>query len=337
MLHKKVEALLASALAVFLAGAGMASAGTKVDLNGGIYPGLKFDKDGSSFTLMGAEAEITARVSNKTRDIVTAAFQLWAQPDMNDWTMGYHFGLAYATVPLGLRMPTIKVGQAVIPFGLLADYDTHIQIVQTPYAKSLSQRIDLGAGLEGSIARTSYALWVSNGTGPYRLDNDKNKVVTLRIAPKFLLGDAEMTWGVSGLAGSLPYWRLDSMMMAMDGPHFYRMKYRAALDNTTDWGPVTIRLEGLAGRDSALAGPMVYGYYGEARVAVLSWLEPMVKYDGYHVADQGSHRSLAAGVTFYPPNQSTVNLQAFFQQDWMKTANMNERFWNVATQVTVRF
>ena len=316
---------------------GWAQAGTKVDLNGGIYPGFRLDANGSSFTLMGAEAEITARVSSKTRDIVTAALQLWAQPDMRDWTMGYHFGLAYAVVPLGLRLPQIKVGQAVIPFGLLADYDTHIQIVQTPFARTLSQRIDLGAGLQGSIAQTAYALWVSNGTGPYRLDNDRNKVVTLRIAPKFLLGDAEMTWGVSGLAGTLPFWQLDSMMMAMDGPHFYRMKYRAALDNTSDWGPLTIRLEGVAGRDSALSGPMVYGYYGEARWAVTDWLEPMVKYDGYHVAEQGSHRSLAAGFTFTPPHQSTVNLQAFFQQDWMKTMMMNERLWNVAAQVTVRF
>ena len=115
---------------------------------------------------MGAEAEITARVSSKTRDIVTVAFQLWAQPDMRDWTMGYHFGLAYAVVPLGLRLPQVKVGQAVIPFGLLADYDTHTQIVQTPFAKTLSQRIDLGAGLQGSIAQTAYALWVSNGHGP---------------------------------------------------------------------------------------------------------------------------------------------------------------------------
>ena len=91
----------------------------------------------------------------------------------------------------------------------------------------------------------------------------------------------------------------------------------------------------MAGKDSALAGPMVYGYYGEARWAVTNWLESMVKHDGYHVADQGTHRSLAAGFTFTPPHQSTVNLQAFFQQDWMKTMMMNERFWNVATQVTV--
>jgi hypothetical protein len=122
--------------------------------------------------------------------------------------MGFHFGEAYVMVPLGLRLPTIRVGQAVIPFGLLADYDTHTQIIQTQYARTLGLRLDPGIGFQGDLGKTAYALWVSNGTGPYLMDNNRNKVVTARIAPKFMLGNAEMTWGVSGLAGvSTRAWR----------------------------------------------------------------------------------------------------------------------------------
>ena len=162
-------------------------------------------------------------------------------------------------------------------------------------------------------------------------------MVTARVAPKFLLGDAELTLGLSGLAGELPYWQLDSMMLMMDGPNFYRMKYRVALDNTTDWGPATLQLEGVLGKDSVLSGPLVYGYYAEARYAFTNWLETITKYDGYHITDQGSHRTVDAGFILYPLNITSIDLQVIFQHDWMDTENMKERFWNVTTQLTFRF
>ena len=165
----------------------------------------------------------------------------------------------------------------------------------------------------------------------------KGKVVTVRVAPKFLLGDAEMTFGLSGLAGEMPYWPLDSMMQMMAGPNAYRMKYRAALDNTTDWGPLTLRLEGVLGKDSAMSGAPVYGYYGEGRYALSDWLEGIVEYNGYQVSGQGSNRSLNAGLTFTPPNLSSLNLQVVYGMEWMQTAMMNERHWNVTTQLTFTF
>jgi hypothetical protein len=310
---------------------------TKVDINGGVYPQLRFDNLSSSLNLMGAEADITARITGKTRDIATGMIQLWAPISMQDWTMGFHFGEAYVLLPLGLRLPTIGIGQAVIPFGLLADYDTHTQIVQTIYSRTVGLRIDPGIGFQGQFGKTNYALWVSNGNGPYVMDNNKNKVMTARVAPKFLLGDAELTLGLSGLAGVLPYWQLDSMTQMMSGPHFYRMKYRAALDNTTDWGPATIHLEGVLGKDSVFSGPLVYGYYVEGRFAFISWFEALAEYDGYHVTDQGSIHSVNAGFIFYPPNLTSIDLQVIFQQNLMKTENKKERFWNVTTQLSFRF
>lgn len=160
-------------------------AATKVDINGGVYPQLRFDNSSSSLNLMGAEADITARITGKTRDIATGMIQLWAPISMQDWTMGFHFGQAYVLLPLGLRLPIIRIGQAAIPFGLLADYDTHTQIVQTTYSRTLGLRIDPGIGLQGQFGKTNYALWVSNGNGPYVLDNNKNKVVTAQSRPSF--------------------------------------------------------------------------------------------------------------------------------------------------------
>jgi hypothetical protein len=312
-----------------------------VDVNGGLYPGFRANEEKATFYLMGAEADVTARYSSKTRDLAIAAVQLWMPSPMPDWTMGFHFGQAYALIPLGLRRPTIRVGQAVIPFGLLADYDTHGQIVQTQYARTLSQRIDLGLGLLGDWGRVGYALWVSNGAGPYRLDADQNKVVTVRVAPKFLLGDAELTLGLSGLAGRLPHWyqSSDSTESMTGDPPDPVIKYRLALDNTTDLGPLTLRLEGVAGKDSALSEPLVYGYYAEARYAFVSWLEALGKYDDFYTTVQ-SARNLSAGLTFYPSELSAMNLQVVLERnyrDGKADREYHQSDWDVAAQLAVRF
>ena len=77
------------------------------------------------------------------------------------------------------------------------------------------------------LGQLHYALWLSNGNGPDRMDNDKGKVVTARVSPKFLLGDAEMTFGLSGLYGSLPYWSLDSSRQFPQGPPILRYEIPA--------------------------------------------------------------------------------------------------------------
>jgi hypothetical protein len=257
---------------------------------------------------------------------------------MSGWTSGFHFGEVYALFPLGLSLPTIRAGQAVIPFGLLADYDIHTQIIQTPFARTLGLRLDPGLGVLGVLGHTDYRLWLSNGNGPDMMDNDRGKVVTARVAPRFLLGDADVTLGVSGLAGSLPYWSLDSLEKMDEGPRFYRAKYRLGLDNTTDWGPLTLRLEGVVGKDSTLAQPLVFGYYGEARYAVRRWLEPMVAYDGFHTGE-GSARTLSAGLNFYPPDISAFEVQTAYQRSFLNTGSMDmrEEDWHAIAQLVVRF
>jgi hypothetical protein len=325
---------------------GVAFAGTSVRLGGALYPRFMYDEMGSSFELMGAEANIQAQVTNETRDIVTALIQVRAGGAMSGWTSGFHFGEAYALFPLGLSLPTIRVGQAVIPFGLLADYDIHTQIIQTPFARTLGLRLDPGLGVLGALGLLDYRLWLSNGNGPDMMDNDRGKVVTARLAPRFLLGDADVTLGLSGLAGSLPYWSLDSLSQMVEGPRLYASKYRLGLDNSVDWGPLTMRLEGVAGKDAGSwtrsessadsVMSLVFGYYGEARYAVTRWLEPIVAYDGFHT-DEGSARTLSAGLNFYPPDISAFEVQAAYQRNFLNTATQNTEDWHVIAQVVVRF
>jgi hypothetical protein len=314
----------------------VAIAGTSVRLGGALIPRFMYEEMGSSFELMSAEGNIEAQVTNETRDILTALIQVRAGSAMSGWTSGFHFGQAYALFPLGLSLPTIKVGQAVIPFGLLADYDIHTQIVQTPFARTLGLRLDPGLGVLGVLGHIDYRLWLSNGNGPDMMDNDMGKVLTARVAPRFLLGDADVTLGLSGLAGSLPYWSLDSLPKMVEGPRSYKVKYRLGLDNTTDWGPLTLRLEGVAGKDSTLAQPLVFGYYGEARYALVRWLEPMVAYDGFHT-DEGSARTLSAGLNFYPPDISAFEIQTAYQRNFLNTATQNMEDWHVIAQLVVRF
>jgi len=310
-------------------------AGTSVKLGGALYPRYALSEKQSTFELMGAEAIIQGQVTSETRDIMYAALQVYTGGVMSGWFKGIHFGEAYAMFPLGLSLPTVRVGQAVVPFGLLENYDIHTQIVQTTYIKSLGLRLDPGLGLTGELGRTGYALWLSNGNGPDRMDNDKGKVVTARVAPRFLLGDADLTLGLSGLGGSLPYWDIDSLVSYSRGPQFYAMKYRLGLDNTTDWGPLTLRLEGVAGKDSTLSGATVFGYYAEARYAFVSWLEALAKYDGWH-ANGGKLNNLSAGLNFYPPNTSAFELQTTYQIDMAKTAAANENTWRFIAQLVVR-
>jgi len=317
--------------------AGVSLAGTSVRLGGVLIPRVMYeDEEGSSFELMGAEGDIQAQVTSETRDIVTALIQISAGGAMSGWTSGFHFGEAYALFPLGLSRPTIRAGQAVIPFGLLADYDIHTQIIQTPFARTLGLRLDPGLGVLGVLGRTDYRLWLSNGNGPDMMDNDRGKVVTARVAPRFLLGDADVTLGLSGLAGSLPYWSLDSLDKMDEGPRSYRVKYRLGLDNTTDWGPLTLRLEGVAGKDSSLSQSFVFGYYGEARYAVRRWLEPMLVYDGFRTSE-GSDRTISVGLNYYPPDISAFEIQTAYQRVLLSTTTQNTEDWHVMAQVVVRF
>lgn len=314
--------------------AALASAAVDIDPGIGLFARFAADPMGNTFELMGAEATLRGQVTTETRDVLTVFVQVYASgmmAGMGDWLKGFHFGEAYAVFPLGLGWPAVRVGQAVVPFGLLAEYDQHTQIVQTPYARVIGLRLDPGIGLQGAVRDVDYSLWLSNGNGPDRMDNDPGKLITARVAPKFLLGDAEARIGLSALSGSLPYWPIDRFSAIPEGPRSYNLKYRLGLDNTTDWGPLRLRLEGVAGRDGSLSGANVFAYFAEARWAVMDWLEPIAVFDGFH-AEGKSLRTLGAGLNFYPPDINAFQLQSLWQTD---LPFGGEHDWRVAVQLAI--
>jgi hypothetical protein len=97
-----------------------------------------------------------------------------------------------------------------------------------------------------------------------------------------------------------------------------------------------LRLEGVAGKDSTLAQPLVFGYYGEARYAVRRWLEPMLAYDGFHTPE-GSDRTISVGLNYYPPNISAFEIQTAYQRVFLNTTTQNTEDWHAMAQVVVRF
>ena len=99
---------------------------------------------------------------------------------------------------------------------------------------------------------------------------------------------------------------------------------------------MTIRLEGVAGKDSTLSQPFVYGYFGEARYAATRWLEPMAAYDGFHT-DEGSVRTFSAGLNYYPPDISAFDIQVAYQRNLLNTLNQKMEDWHVIAQLAVRF
>lgn len=127
-----------------------------------------------------------------------------------------HFGNEYVILKGKIGRPTVKLGQFVIPFGNLADYETHTKVFQSLYANSLGIRIDPGIEVDGYLGNAEYQVAITNGNGPFRSDLDGNKVVTARISKKFQVGENDLRIGVSALKGRLPVFSLLSDPL-MDG------------------------------------------------------------------------------------------------------------------------
>ena len=82
---------------------------------------------------------------------------------------------------------------------------------------------------------------VTTGNGPYRKDNNGNKVVTARVSHTFELGDNELRLGVSAL-GKLPVFSLMSEPGMSGGDVLeFSDKNRVAVDAELYWGPYLMR------------------------------------------------------------------------------------------------
>jgi len=136
----------------------------------------------------------------------------------------------------------LRGGHYLLPFGLLATYDTERLVLQGLEKRSLGIRKDTGMQAFGRYGSWDYAVSLSDGLSDVRFaDSRANPVLTARVA--YVAGDAQL--GFSALARRV---LLDS------GPRPVDVRERRfAVDATKSFGPLTVRAEGVGGTDNGRA------------------------------------------------------------------------------------
>jgi len=253
---KSITQLIVVAVSVFLLNATYASAGFEIRAVE-ILPRLDLRaKAGQPIaeTLRVQQGEIGLRFSlgDSEKEWADFALQGVLETPMTGRARQMHFSNFYTVGNLGVGRPKVKAGQFVVPFGTLAEYDTHTLLLQTPYARTLGIRLDRGVGLEGFAGEWDYWLSVTSGNGRNRYAN--GYAVNLRLARDWELGDDFVRAGFSYLEGkNMPSFPTNPMSvpMGMDEMVAFADKRRLAVD--VDWlrGIDNIRAELVLGQDNS--------------------------------------------------------------------------------------
>jgi len=327
MMSKKL-CMLVLALSLLMSIALPASAEIRIDLRGEAY--FRFGEGliqrsvnnvwtadwASNFELSGVELDPRFTLSNESGDLLILAFQIYVNGSMMGAMKEMHYGNGYLIIPTGLGKPTFKLGQQVIPFGQLAEYDTHSQIIQNLYAKSLGLRIDSGASIYGMLGKYDYWLMIGNGAGPNKMEYDLDKVITGRIAKTYQLGNSDLRLGLSALYGNLPYYELgkDAYQAMVGVPTKFETKTRYALDAELSAGPILVRSELIKGTNKPTTGMSTIeddaiGYYIELRYVLFSGVEVIGKYDYWqpYISENKNTTTTTLGLNY------TINKNLEFQ------------------------
>ncbi|HEX5322152.1 MAG TPA: hypothetical protein VFW40_00095 [Capsulimonadaceae bacterium] len=268
--------------------------------------------------LNAAEIDLQHPITYKNTREGTFFFQLIGEnpPDHISGKQGdVQIGEAYVTYRLPILTQTdstayLKVGQFTLPFGLMAVYDTHLQIMQTLYPEAIGERMDEGIGVEGRFYGVlDYRFAVTAGVGPNHVQIDPNRVVTFRLGRLFATPYGTFNFGGSLLSGRLPVAAVDPMtgfaptlpasgrIMATDG---FESKTRIAGDATWTYQSVTARGEAMTGADDSNS-TRVLGYFVEGEYRFAPGLTAVIarKYWDYGVNNSNSgDNAIGLNVTF---------------------------------------
>ncbi len=228
-----------------------------------------------------AELDIQHNISNRNTAVGNLYLQLLSE-DPPDVSHGrdIQIGEAYVTYRLPIEADFnstayVKAGQFQIPFGLLAVYDPHLQILQPLNAQSLGVRTDFGLAVSGRLyGYLNYDFSLTTGTGPSHIDVNPSRVVCFRLGRTFTTRN-----GVVNIGGSLLQGRLPNTDLTADNPFAVELppsgrvradrlvngdrfvsKSRIAGDVSYGYNRVTARGEIVAGADK---DQRVLGYYAE--------------------------------------------------------------------------
>ena len=198
-----------------------------------------------------AEVNLVAWITKDGSELVSLNLQHNFETPMTGRAEKMHFNNLYAVFNLGVGRPAVTVGQFVVPFGTLAEFDTHEIILQTPYARTLGIRIDRGIAAEGRQGDWDWSTSLTTGDGRSR--HEGGWAATVRVARDYEAGDDIIRLGLSGLTGkNMPVFPSNPMdiPMGLDDQVEHVDKWRVALD--LDWlrGIDNIRAEFVAGGDN---------------------------------------------------------------------------------------
>lgn len=199
----------------------------------------------------------------------------------------------------------LRAGQFVLPFGLIAVWDTPLQPIQPLYEKALGLRVDTGFMLEGDYGPYHYAGSVTTGSGPNRTDVDWSRVLAFRLERTFPTSLGQFQLGGSLLSGRTPRTAFNTLLPASGytraGKQDMVSRTRFAADGQYLFGPVTARGEIIFGSDEQDA---VWGYFAEGELAVTNRLRPVafVRRWNFPQKPEGA-TTLAAGLFYDVPYQ----------------------------------
>ena len=204
-----------------------------------------------AFRAMDAEVDMRLSLNHGGQEFAAFALEPVVATEMSGRGRQMHFSNYYGVFNFGVGKPKLRIGQFIVPFGTLAEYDTHLMVLQTPYARTLGIRMDRGLELDALRAGMDLRLSVTSGDGRGR--HDGGYAAVARAARDYERGNDTFRLGLSALHGkNMPV--LETMpdplpMGEESAPLEWVSKDRLAAD--LDWlhGRDNIRAELVAGWD----------------------------------------------------------------------------------------
>lgn len=183
----------------------------------------------------------------------------------------------------------VRAGLYLLPYGLLATYDTERLLLTGIENTSLGIRQDVGAQVFGRFGDWDYAVSVSDGLSNIRfVDSRANPVVTARLA--YVKEDWQV--GLSTLIGR-PWARFEPLVGEEETSARFTQARLFALDATKSWGRLTVRAEADGGVEN---GRGVWGGVVLAEYALLPKLDLNARYAYWH--RDSDNQSVGLGLSY---------------------------------------
>lgn len=240
----------------------------------------------------GTEAEFAGAFLNLRQVWADTSGDRWigvAQLDFDRNFEDVHPYQAYLRYKGPLGKWNILAGHFLLPFGLLANYDTERLLLQGIETTNLGIRTDTGAQLFGRSGDWDYAVSLTDGLSNSRLfDDDARPVLTTRVAY------VKEVWqvGFSALAGRV-WSRFEPLTGEANDSGAVARERRFALDALRVWGPLTLRAEASAGTNN---GERVWGGVLLADYAIAPKLELNFRYAIWRPLF--TNQTVGAGLTY---------------------------------------